>query len=138
MKTKLTKTRCTVKLRKAEFKEEWYLILESYPVMLNGKVKRKIEALNRTIKTPIWDRKNIAKTAKDGTITYHPKRDLNGIIQCRSSLDQESCIYAEGARQIRQKEYDNYDLYSDGEKTLAEKKDNRDAGCLGNRRHISW
>ncbi|MCR4800115.1 MAG: site-specific integrase [Bacteroidales bacterium] len=123
MKRKLSKTKCTVKLRKVEFKEEWYLILESYPVIENGKAKRKIESLNRIIKTPIWDKKHIAKTAQDGTITYQPKRDLNGIIQCRSTLDQESCIYAEGARQVRQKEFDNYDLYSDGEKTLAEKKE---------------
>lgn len=123
MKRKLSKTKCTVKLRKVEFKEEWYLILESYPVIENGRAKRKIESLNRIIKSPIWDKKHIAKTAQDGTITYHPKRDLNGIIQCRSTLDQESCIYAEGARQVRQKEFDNYDLYSDGEKTLAEKKE---------------
>lgn len=123
MKRKLTKTKCTVKLRKVEFKDEWYLILESYPIVEDGKTKRKIEALNRTIKTPLWDKKHIAKTASDGTITYHPKRDLNGIIQCRSSLDQEACIYAEGARQVRQKEYDNYDLYSDGEKSIAEKKE---------------
>ena len=50
MKKKLAKTKCTVKLRKSEYHNEWYLILESYPVF-NGtdKPQRIIEALNRTI-----------------------------------------------------------------------------------------
>ncbi len=48
MKKKLAKTKCTVKLRKSEYHNEWYLILESYPVF-NGtdKPQRIIEALNR-------------------------------------------------------------------------------------------
>ena len=41
------------------------------------------------------------------------KRDLNGIIQCKSQLDQESCIYADKVRNLRQKEYDNAALYAD-------------------------
>ena len=57
MKKKLAKTKCTVKLRKSEYHNEWYLILESYPVF-NGtdKPQRIIEALNRTITSPVWDK----------------------------------------------------------------------------------
>ena len=52
MKKKLAKTKCTVKLRKSEYHNEWYLILESYTVFNSGtdKPQRIIEALNRTIK----------------------------------------------------------------------------------------
>jgi hypothetical protein len=32
MKRPLPNTKCTVKLRKSEYREEWYLIIESYPV----------------------------------------------------------------------------------------------------------
>ena len=32
MKKPLPNTKCTVKLRKSEYREEWYLIIESYPV----------------------------------------------------------------------------------------------------------
>ena len=49
MKKRLAKTKCTVKLRKSEYHNEWYLILESYPVFNNGtdKPQRIVEALNR-------------------------------------------------------------------------------------------
>jgi hypothetical protein len=33
----LLKTKVTVRLRKAEFRKEWYIYLESYPVMIKGK-----------------------------------------------------------------------------------------------------
>ena len=32
MKKAMTNTRVTVKLRKADFRNEWYLYLEAYPV----------------------------------------------------------------------------------------------------------
>ena len=121
MKKKLAKTKCTVKLRKSEYHNEWYLILESYPVFNNGtdKPQRIIEALNRTIKTPVWDKSRTARTAEDGAKTFKPKRDINGIIQCKSTIDQEACIFADGVRSIRQKEYDNADLYTEKEAELA-------------------
>jgi integrase len=121
MKKKLAKTKCTVKLRKSEYHNEWYLILESYPVFNNGtdKPQRIIEALNRTIKTPIWDKSRTARTAEDGAKTFKPKRDINGIIQCKSTIDQEACIFADGVRSIRQKEYDNSDLYTEKEAELS-------------------
>jgi integrase len=120
MKKKLAKTKCTVKLRKSEYHNEWYLILECYPVF-NGtdKPQRLIEALNRTITTPVWDKSRTARTAADGKKTFKPKRDVNGIIQCKSTIDQEACIFADGVRSIRQKEYDNADLYTEKEAELA-------------------
>ena len=121
MKKKLAKTKCTVKLRKSEYHNEWYLILESYPVFKNSpdKPQRIIEALNRTITTPIWDKTRTARTTADGAKTFKPKRDANGIIQCKSTIDQEACVYADGYRSIRQKEYDNADLYTEKESELA-------------------
>lgn len=121
MRKSLAKTKCTVKLRKSEYHNEWYLILESYPVFNNGtgKPQRIIEALNRTITTPIWDKTRTARTSGDGTKTYKPKRDANGIILCKSTIDQEACTFADGVRSIRQKEYDNSDLYTEKEAELA-------------------
>ena len=120
MKKKLAKTKCTVKLRKSEYHNEWYLILESYPVF-NGtdKPQRIIEALNRTITSPVWDKTRTARTSADGAKTFKPKRDVNGIIQCKSTIDQEACVFADGVRSIRQKEYDNADLYTEKEAELA-------------------
>jgi len=120
MKKKLAKTKCTVKLRKSEYHNEWYLILESYPVF-NGtdKPQRIIEALNRSITSPIWDKTRTARTSADGAKTFIPKRDVNGIIQCKSTIDQEACVFADGVRSIRQKEYDNADLYTEKEAELA-------------------
>ena len=103
MKKALANTRVSVKLRKSEYREEWYLYVEAYPVFQADKSspQRVREYLNRTITTPIWDKTRNARTDKDGKTTYKPKRDLNGIIQCKSQLDQESCIYADKVRSLR-------------------------------------
>ena len=113
MKKALVNTRVSVKLRKSEYRDEWYLYVESYPVFQSGKdtPQRVREYLNRTITTPIWDKSRNARTNAEGKTTYKPKRDLNGVIQCKSQLDQESCIYADKVRSLRQKEYDNAALY---------------------------
>lgn len=118
----LANTRVSVKLRKSEYREEWYLYVEAYPVFQADKPtpQRVREYLNRTITTPIWDKSRNARTDKDGKTTYKPKRDLNGIIQCKSQLDQESCIYADKVRSLRQKEYDNASLYSETDAEQAE------------------
>ena len=68
--------------------------------------------------TPIWDKSHIAKTTKDGIVTYKPKRDANGVIMCRSAVDNEACLYADKVRAIRQREYDNAELYTDNEAEL--------------------
>jgi len=117
MKKKLAKTKCTAKLRKSEYHNEWYLILESYPVFKAGsdKAQRIIEALNRSVTTPIWDKTRTTRASTDGAKTFKPKRDSNGIIQCKSNIDQEACIYADGVSSLRQREYDNADLYTEKE-----------------------
>lgn len=122
MKKKLAKTKCTVKLRKSEYHNEWYLIIESYPVFKGGsdKPQRIIEAANRSITTPIWDKTRTTRASIDGAKTFKPKRDSNGIIQCRSDLDIRACIYADGVRGLRQREFDNADLYTDKEAELLE------------------
>ena len=78
-----------------------------------------VESINRTISTPIWDKSSIARILPDGTFNYKPKRDLNGIIQCRSTIDQEACIYADNVRKLRQHEYDSAILYTDKENEIA-------------------
>ena len=122
MKKAFQNTKVTVRLRKSDYYEEWYLYLEAYPVEVPGKDKpqRIREYVNRTIKTPIWDKKRPARTSLDGKVTFKPKRDLNGIILCKSELDQEACIYADKIRAIRQKEYDTQDLYSEADAAIAE------------------
>ena len=124
MKKPLANTKVTVKLRKSEYHNEWYLIIESYPVFKAGSTKpsRVIEAINRTITTPIWDRTRTARTTQTSQ-TFKPKRDINGIIQCKSAKDKESCIYADEVRKLRQKEYDNTALFSDTEAELAEQNE---------------
>ena len=85
-----------------------------------NRASRVVESINRTISTPVWDKSSIARILPDGTFNYKPKRDLNGIIQCKSQLDQESCIYADKVRSLRQKEYDNASLYSETDAEQAE------------------
>ncbi|MDL2299197.1 site-specific integrase [Bacteroides sp. OttesenSCG-928-E20] len=121
----LSNTKVTVRLRKAEDRKEWYVYIESYPVYVPGKQtpQRVREYLNRCITTVEWDKKRTARTDADGTKTYKPKRDDNGIIVCRSEKDQETMLYADGIRKLRQREYDNADLYSDTESAQVEQKE---------------
>lgn len=120
MRKKLLNTKVTVKLRKSEYKEEWYLTVEAYPVndpSQPGK-KRIVESLNRIIRTPIWDKSSVTGVTPDGEFKYHPKRDINGVILCTSKLDQEACIYADEVRKLRQHEYDSAIIYTDKEAEL--------------------
>jgi hypothetical protein len=121
----LAKTKSTVRLRKVEDRKEWYLYIESYPVYVVGKKQpqRVREYLNRAVTTVEWDKKRTARTEADGTKTYKPKRDDNGLIICRSDADRETILYADGIRKLRQREYDNADLYSDTETAQAEQKE---------------
>lgn len=78
MKKALPNTKVTVKLRRSNYKEEWYLIIESYPVYKRGSTRasRVVESINRTISTPVWDKSSIARILPDGTFNYKPKRDF--------------------------------------------------------------
>lgn len=124
MKKSILNTKVSVKLRKSEYADEWYLYLEAYPVFKQGssKVIREREYLNRIITTPIWDKTRTARTTETKK-TYKPKRDANGIIQCRSAADQEVCIYADNVRKLRQREFDNQALFTDRENELAEQQE---------------
>ena len=117
MKTPMKRTVFKVILRKSEYKEQWSLIIESFPVFVPGREKpmRKHEPLGRFVTTPIWDKNSSGRTLADGKAYYRPKRDVNGIIQCRSTIDHEACIFADKVRDIRQHEYDNQSLYTETE-----------------------
>lgn len=121
----LSKTKVTVRLRKAEDRKEWYVYIESYPVQVSGKKtpQRIREYLKRVVTTVEWDKKRTARTDAEGTKSYKPKRNDNGIIICKSESDREIMLYADGIRKLRQKEYDNIDLYSDTESLLVEQKE---------------
>ena len=120
MRKPLLHTKVTVKLRKSEYREEWYLVVESYPIRKpdGGKPGRIIESVNRIITTPIWDTTAITGIDADGNYKYNPKRDTNGIILCTSRLDREACIYADKVRALRQQEYDTAVVYSDREQEM--------------------
>lgn len=120
----LLKTKVTVRLRKAEFRKEWYIYLESYPVIISGKKnpQRIREYLNRSVTTVEFDKKRTAKTTQN-SISYKPKRNDNGIIICKSDNDIETMLYADSIRKLRQKEYDNIDLYSELDRIQAEQKE---------------
>jgi integrase len=128
----LANTKVTVRLRKVEDRKEWYLYIESYPVFLKGKSspQRVREYLNRSVTTVEWDKKRTARTEADGTKTYKPRRDENGLIVCRSEMDRESVIYADGVRKLRQREYDNADLYTDDENKKLEAKQKAESNFM--------
>ena len=110
----LLKTKVTVRLRKAEFRKEWFIYLESYPVMISGKndPQRIREYLNRSVTTVEFDKKRPARTTEN-SVSFKPKRDDNGIIVCKSENDRETMFYADSLRKLRQREYDNIELYNE-------------------------
>ena len=75
----LSKTKVTVRLRKAEDRKEWYVYIESYPVHVPGKKtpQRIREYLNRVVTTVEWDKNKITRTDSNGTKNYKPKRNDN-------------------------------------------------------------
>ena len=70
MRRKLALTKVSVKLRKKEFHEGWYLYLDIYPIYQPGsdKPQRIRENLHRDITTPVWDKSQPCKTDMDGTV----------------------------------------------------------------------
>ena len=124
MKKAMLHTKVSVRLRKSEVRDEWYLYLEAYPVFKPGydKPRREREYLNRTITTPMWDKTRPARKDEYGAQTVKPKRDQNGVMICRSETDRETCIFADNVRNIRQHEYDNAELYSETDQAMVEKR----------------
>ena len=109
-------TKCTVRLRKHEERNEWYLYIEAYPVYVNDDPhpKRIREYLNRSISTPIFNKSAVART-NGMKKTYQPRRDVNGVIMCRTEIDNESCLYADKRRSQLQHDYDNASLFTETE-----------------------
>ena len=103
--------KCIVRLRKAEFKEEWYIYIECYPIYEANKetpIRDRIY-IGRSVSTVVFDETRPVRTDKNGFVSYRPKRDENGIIICESDLDKETMLFADAVRRKLQKEYDkNY------------------------------
>ena len=70
---RLDYTKVSVKLKKSEWRDEWFIYLEAYPVYETGndKPKRVREYLRRSITTPIWD-----KWKSHATLTLLATQDL--------------------------------------------------------------
>ena len=106
--------KCIVKIRKAEFKEEWYIYIECYPIYEANKetpIRDRIY-IGRSVGTVVFDETRPARTDKNGFVSYRPKRDENGIIICESDLDKETMLFADAVRRKLQKEYDNQYLFN--------------------------
>jgi len=89
--------------------KEYYLFVEAYPVFENeyAKPKRKATFLNRVVSTVVWDAK---KNATRGG-NYQPKRNVDGVIQCRSKGDQQSALFAAQVCAVMQDEYNKKALF---------------------------
>ncbi len=110
-------TKSTVRLRKAEFKKEWYVYIESYPVyqVNEENPKRVREYLNRSVSSVVFDKNRPLRTGENGEISYKPKRDENGIIICKSDLDKETMLFADALRRKLQKQYDDIMLFGNNQ-----------------------
>ena len=109
MKTPTFKTKCAVKLQKSPTNEnDYYLFIEAYPVYENdyAKPKRKATFLHRVLSSIIWDTK---RTTRGGN--YHPKKNVEGVIQCRSKADQQSALFAVQVCAVMQDEYNKKALF---------------------------
>jgi site-specific recombinase XerD len=109
MKTPTFKTKCTVRLQKSLSNDgEYYLFIEAYPVYEdnNPTPRRKSTFLNRVVSTVIWDTK---KGTRGGN--YQPRRNVEGVIQCRSKHDQQSALFAAQVCAVMQDEYNKKALF---------------------------
>jgi len=109
MKIPTFKTKCTVRLQKSKTTEnEFYLFVEAYPVYENNhaKPKRKATFLNRAISSIVWNNK---KATRGGN--HQPKRNVEGVIQCRSKADQQSALFAAQVCAVMQDEYNKKALF---------------------------
>jgi hypothetical protein len=109
MKTPTFKTKCTVRLQKSKAKEnEFYLYIEAYPVFEKeyGTPKRKTTFLNRIVNSVVWDTKTKTRNGN-----HEPKRNVEGVIKCRSQIDQKSALFAARMCAVMQDEYNKKALF---------------------------
>lgn len=114
-------TKVTVKLAKSyDVEGQYHLYLEAYPVFTPGcdKPQRVSKRINRQILTPIWDKN---RPTRNGN--YLPKRDINGIIQCTSSVDKDACFLAECLRKQMQDEYEHAAIFTEEEAKLMHQRE---------------
>jgi integrase len=119
MKTPTFKTKCTVRLQKSKTKEnEFYLFVEAYPVYENNHAtpKRKATFLNRVVSSVVWDTK---RTTRGGN--NEPKRNVEGVIQCRSKADQQHALFAAQVCAAMQDEYNKKALFPEQYKEQQER-----------------
>jgi len=119
MKTPTFKTKCTVRLQKSLTNDyDYHLFVEAYPVYETeyAKPKRKATFLNRTVSTVVWDTK---KATRGGN--YKPKRNVEGVIQCKSKHDQQSAIFAAQVCAVMQDEYNKKALFPEQYKEQQER-----------------
>ena len=111
---KLKPIKCTVKIRKSEYKEEWHVYIECYPIYEENKDIPKVYRIyiGRNVSTVVFDETRPARTDKKGFVSFKPKRDENGIIICESDLDKEKMLFADAIRRKLQKEYDEQFLFN--------------------------
>jgi len=119
MKTPVFRTKCTVRLQKSLTNNyDYYLFIEAYPVFENdyAKPKRVATFLNRSISTIIWDTK---KPTRGGN--FQPRRNVEGVIQCRSKLDQQNALFAAQVCAVMQEEYNKKALFPEQYKEQQER-----------------
>ena len=116
MKTPTFKTKCTVRLKKSPTNtNDYYLFVEAYPVFENenSKPKRKATFLNRTVSSVVWDTKTKTRGGN-----HEPKRNVEGVIKCRSQIDQQSALFAAQMCATMQDEYNKKALFPEQYKEL--------------------
>lgn len=109
MKNPTFKTKCTVRLQQSTTdKKDYYLFVEAYPVFEGNdpKPKRKATFLNRAVRTVIWDKN---RQTRGGN--YQPKRDVDGVIQCRGDKDKQSALFASQTCAVMQDLYNKKALF---------------------------
>lgn len=132
MKQKIAKTKVTVKIRKAPEPNKWYLFVESYPVFSDQKSspQRLRESVNRVVTTPMW-------VGGSKGMKRKPKRDVNGVIMCRTPQDQESCLFADKVRALRQREFDTQSIYNEREKEMIAMNERLDQDFIAYMRSVN-
>lgn len=113
MKTYMNRTKATIGVRPGSIPGCYHLVMEIYPVIDGGIIRRIRENLGRQISTPKFE--SVSKSRRKKL-----KRDHNGVIICSNPVDQESCMFAENLRKKKQAEIDEFINMTDEQRELRE------------------
>ena len=105
MKTPTFKTKCTVRLQKSPTNEKDYYLFSRHTLYLKANTASQ-KYLNRIVSSVVWDTKRATRGGN-----YQPKRNVEGVIQCRSKADQQSAIFAAQVCATMQDEYNKKALF---------------------------